>query len=91
MDIDARAFGQLEGEVKALAAALEAQNKMFEATSASQNQALAGLAQELAEVSKTLSEARGGWRTLIWIAGASASAAGAVTWVLQHITFRPGA
>ena len=84
MDIDARAFGQLEGEVKALKLAMDAQNETLE----KQNSALADLAKELAKVSTTLAEARGGWRTLIWIAGASASAAGVVTWVLQHITFR---
>jgi uncharacterized coiled-coil protein SlyX len=86
MDIDARAFGQLEGEVKALAQTLDAQNKTLEA----QSKTLEHLATQLAAVSTTLAEARGGWRTLIWIAGASASAAGAVTWILQHLTFRVG-
>lgn len=87
MDIDARAFGQLEGAVQALEAAMAAQKETLEL----QNTALAALAKELAEVSKTLAEARGGWRTLIWIAGASASAAGVVTWILQHISFKTGA
>lgn len=86
MDIDARAFGQLEGEVKALAATLEQQNKTLE----QQNAALATLAKQLAGVSTTLAEARGGWRTLLWIGGASASAAGFVTWLLQHLTMKVG-
>jgi len=86
MDIDARAFGQLEGEVKALKVAMDAQKETLEA----QNAALAALARELANVSTTLAEARGGWRTLIWIAGASASATGLVSWVLQHLSFRTG-
>lgn len=87
MDIDARAFGQLEGEVKALAQMLEQQNKTLE----SQNETLESLIRQLAAVSTTLSEARGGWKTLLWIAGASASAAGFISWILQHITFKVGA
>jgi len=76
MDIDARAFGQLEGEVKALHAMLSEQNKT-----------LASLSAQLDAVTKTLAEARGGWKTLLWIGGAAAAAASAVTWVLQHLTF----
>ncbi len=85
MDIDARAFGQLEGEVKALAQTLEAQNKTLEA----QNATLAQVTKELGEIKTTLSEARGGWRTLVWIAGASATAAAGVSWAAQHIRFGP--
>jgi prefoldin subunit 5 len=85
MDIDARAFGNLEGEVKALAQTLEAQNK----TLAAQNETLARVIQELGEVKTTLSEARGGWKLLMLISGASATAAGAVTWIAQHIRFGP--
>ena len=86
MDIDARAFGQLEGEVKALAQTLESQNKTLEAQSAT----MASMKDQMDSISATLSEARGGWKTLVWIAGASASAAGAGTWILQHVTFRAG-
>jgi phage shock protein A len=78
MDIDARAFGQLEGEVKAISQTLEAQNKT-----------LAAVTKELSEIKTTLSEARGGWKTLIYIGGASAAAASAVTWVLQHLRLMP--
>jgi phage shock protein A len=85
MDIDARAFGQLEGEVKALAQTLEAQNK----TLAAQNDTLAQVTKELGEIKTTLAEARGGWKTLIWIAGAAAAAASGVTWVMQHLRFGP--
>jgi hypothetical protein len=86
MDIDARAFGQLEGEVKALSITLESQNRTLEA----QNSVLAELTRELSEIKTTLAEARGGWKTLLWIGGASASAATAVTWVLQHLSFKVG-
>jgi uncharacterized coiled-coil protein SlyX len=84
MDIDARAFGQLEGEVKALAQTLEAQNKTLEA----QNATMEAMKRQMDAISATLSEARGGWKTLIWIAGASASAAGVLTWLLQHVSFK---
>ena len=84
MDIDARAFGQLEGEVKALAGMLAQQND----TLAQQNAALSLLTTKLDAVSTTLSEARGGWRTLLWLSGASAAVAGLVTWALQHMAFR---
>jgi hypothetical protein len=85
MDIDARAFGQLEGDVKALRETLEVQNKTLEA----QNAVLATVTRDLSEIKTTLSEARGGWKTLIYIGGASATAASAVTWIMQHIRFGP--
>jgi phage shock protein A len=74
VDIDARAFGQLEGEVKALHAMLTEQNAT-----------LASLQKQISDLTTTLSEARGGWRTLLWLGGASAAAASAVTWALQHL------
>lgn len=86
MDIDARAFGQLEGEVKALAQMMAAQNE----TLAAQNQTLAAQTAQLTEIKLTLSEAKGGWKTLLWIGGASASAAGLVSWVLQHLHIKVG-
>lgn len=79
MDIDARAFGQLEGKVEALTLAMAEQNKVLE----QQNKTLA-------DISSTLSQAKGGWKTLLWLAGTSATAAGAVTWALQHLMFKVG-
>lgn len=76
MDIDARAFGQLEGEVKALHQMLAEQNKT-----------LAALTAQLDSVSMTLSEARGGWKTLVWLGGLSATASALVTWGLSHLAF----
>ena len=84
MDIDARAFGQLEGEVKSLTQMMDAQNK----TLALQNEVLAGLTQKVDAMSHTLSEARGGWKTLVWIGGAAASAGGVVVWALNHLAFK---
>lgn len=76
MDIDARAFGQLEGEVKALHSMLTEQNKT-----------LARLLVKLEAVETQLSEAKGGWKTLVWLGGLSASAAATVTWLLTHTLF----
>ena len=78
MDIDARAFGQLEGEVKALHSMLTEQNKT-----------LARLLIKLESVETQLSEAKGGWKTLVWLGGVAAAGGGLVTWVLSHVPFRP--
>lgn len=40
---------------------------------------------KLEEVSITLTEARGGWRTLMWLGGAGTALGGALTWVLTHV------
>lgn len=74
MDIDARAFGQLEGEVKALHQMMTEQNKT-----------LSLVTEQLSEVRQTLSEAQGGWRTLLWIGGAAASASAGLTWLIHQL------
>jgi hypothetical protein len=33
-----------------------------------------------------ITEARGGWRTLMLLGGAAASAGGAISWAVQHLT-----
>ena len=48
---------------------MEAQLAILTATVAAQ-------AAELVKINVTLSEARGGWRTLMWVAGASAALGG---------------
>ncbi len=85
MDIDARAFGQLEGDVRSLAKTLEAQNK----TLASQNRVLEDLSSQVEGLRMTLAEAKGGWRTLMWLGGAASVMGGCVTWVLSHVRFTP--
>lgn len=84
MDLDARAFGQLEGEVKALREMMSAQNE----TLAAQNTVIADMSTKVSAISTTLAEARGGWKTLVFIGGAAASVATAVTWILQHLSFK---
>ena len=43
---------------------------------------------QLQDILDRLSEAKGGWRTLMWLGGAAAGIGGALTWLSQHITFR---
>lgn len=41
--------------------------------------------QKLGHIETTLSEARGGWRALMLVGGASAAVGSAFTWAVQHI------
>lgn len=43
---------------------------------------------QLGEILEKLSEAKGGWRTLMWLGGAAAGLGGLATWASQHLTFR---
>lgn len=83
MDIDARAFGQLEGEVKALAQTLEAQNRTLEA----QNKKMDQMATQMTAIRTTLAEARGGWKVLLAIGGAASGVTMGLQWLVQH--FKP--
>ena len=40
----------------------------------------------LAAIQKTLSEAKGGWRTLMYVGGASATVASFLTWIIDKFT-----
>lgn len=63
-------------------ARLEVQVKNLEANVALMND-------KLDDILERLSEAKGGWKTLMWLGGAAASAGGAITWVLNHVSFHP--
>jgi hypothetical protein len=43
---------------------------------------------KLDTVLTALSEAKGGWRTLMLLGGAGAAAGGLVTWIATHITLK---
>ena len=43
---------------------------------------------QLEQVLAALSEAKGGWRTLMLLGGAAASAGGLISWVLTHIQIK---
>ncbi len=44
---------------------------------------------QLALVLTALSEAKGGWRTLMWLGGASATAGGCIAWALTNLRVNP--
>lgn len=76
--IDPRDFGRLEAKVEAL-----------EALVAEQTQALKVMTDRIDNLTNLLSEARGGWRTLMWAGGAVATAASAITWAIHNLTIKP--
>lgn len=72
--IDPVEFGELKGAVSAL----QLQFSDFKTRQAITDQ-------KLDMVLERLSEARGGWRTLLLIGGAASSAGAGLTWLLQHL------
>lgn len=72
--IDPRDFGRLESEVEALSDLVR-----------SQTTAMANMSARLDTMNATLSEARGGWKTLMLIGGAAAGLGSAISWALAHI------
>lgn len=54
----------------------------------SQNEQLAAMRVQLEQVLAALGEARGGWKTLMWLGGAAASFGGAISWALNHLEIK---
>lgn len=73
-DINAREFGQLEAEVRNLKHIVEVQAAT-----------LKDMNKELETISHTLSEAKGGWRTILWLSGTSATVGAIITWIASHL------
>jgi prefoldin subunit 5 len=48
----------------------------------------AKMGETLEQIQRTLSEAKGGWRTMMWMGGAAASIGGVISWAATHITWR---
>ncbi len=46
---------------------------------------MAEIKKSLALIQATLSEAKGGWKTLLMVGGAAATIGGVISWLLQHI------
>jgi hypothetical protein len=74
-DIDPQEFGRLQAQVETL---IESDREKTEL--------LKTLAADMTAVRLQLAEAKGGWRLLMAIGGASASIGGGITWLLQHLT-----
>lgn len=70
--ISPREFGQLEGAVKAL------DSKMGELAAD-----VVALSEKVDTLTTLLTEAKGGWRALMWVAGASATLGGAVVAIVK--------
>lgn len=62
----------------------------MEAEIKSLTDAVRGLSTDVREIRQTLAEARGGWRTLVWIAGASGAVGAALSYVANLFMSKPG-
>ena len=47
-----------------------------------------GMQADLKIIKGLLEQATGGWKTLMWVGGACAAAASAVSWFLSHVTLK---
>lgn len=75
MNIDPQEFGRLQAQVQQLLDSDKAKTEL-----------LAGMSVALHAMQLQLAEAKGGWRALVFLGGASASLGGFLTWVLTHFT-----
>ena len=50
---------------------------------------VAHLTAQMAMTNTILSEARGGWRTMMMISGFASAAGGAISWMLTHVKLAP--
>lgn len=82
---------QMEAEQRQAAidiAVLKEQVGTLSRTMNEMRETLDTLAKEMADVSSTLAQARGGWKTLMVVGGAAASLAEAVHWVVAHVALK---
>jgi predicted secreted protein len=77
-EISARDFGRLESEVTSLRDLVRAQTMAMQAMTA-----------RIEAINVTLSEAKGGWRTLMYVGGAAGSIGAGISWIISHIKFGP--
>ena len=70
-------------------AVLQQQMRTVNEQMARMSKALDDITAKLEEVNITLTEARGGWRTLMWLGGAAAGAGSLFTWILTHVNWGP--
>lgn len=74
-DVDPVEFGRLQAQVAAL---LESDKE--------KTALLKTLAEDVTAMRLQMAEAKGGWRTLVFLGGAAASLGGGISWVLTHLT-----
>lgn len=75
--IDPRAFGQLEGDVRALTREVNGLRKDF-----------GDLAEKVDKLVDAMSEARGGWKLTLMFGTIATAVGGAVSWAISHVTLR---
>lgn len=76
-EINPRDFGRLEAEVCALTELMKAQTQIIK-----------HMGDRLDLINETLTEARGGWRVLMWVGGAASTMGAMVSWALSNLTWR---
>lgn len=74
-DIDPQQFGALQAQVAALVASDVETAKTLRA-----------LTEQVTAMRVQMAEARGGWKVLLALGGASASLGSAATWLLTHLS-----
>lgn len=74
-EIDPKEFGRLQAQVEAL---IESDREKTEL--------LRELHDGVTAMREQMAEARGGWKVLVAIGGASATLGGAATWALAHLS-----
>jgi prefoldin subunit 5 len=74
-DFDPKEFGRLQAQVEQL---LESNRLLTESVST--------MSTAIQAMQLQMAEAKGGWKVLMLIGGASASAGGLISWVVTHLT-----
>lgn len=69
---------------------MEAEIKNLNITVGALTTSVAALTSETRQIKETMAEARGGWRTLVWLAGASGALGSALTYVANLFMSKPG-
>jgi hypothetical protein len=77
-DIDPQEFGRLQAQVETLIA-----------SDAAKTDLLTKLADDMQAVRLQLAEARGGWRLLVALGGASGAVGAAIAWAASHMRLLP--
>lgn len=79
-DIDPQEFGRLQAQVETLIRSDEEKTDLLRA-----------LASDVQAMRLQMAEAKGGWKVLMLMGGASASVGSALTWAATHFAGRGGA
>jgi methyl-accepting chemotaxis protein len=73
-EISPEKFGELRAEVAAQRREIDRMSIAIEQMTTALN-----------EIRQTMSEARGGWQAIAWVAGVASTLSGAVTWFVSHL------